>query len=291
MSNKKNVPVAGKTVAGKNNFDKKNKKNVQKKRTEAEKNARRVIEEKEKKQRQREKRSEEIRRQRRKANEKQTRATTKQVKKAAAKAKKKSRRENFGKKVRYYTSKEFLGSFNYFRIFVFIVVPIALIVFGAVSLSQSVFMNVPAEIKSTEFNGRIESDAVAEESVFNVLQQQVFIDSLKAKGNKSFKFYINSVIKIDDDFSADELCLGNPSENDCILIATLYDSDGRVLYRSLGIEPGTEINRAKLFTELSYGVHDVKVAVNAYDKKSYNRIGTQYAKIKLAVGVEYNGEK
>lgn len=291
MSNKKNVPVAGKTVAGKNNFDKKNKKNVQKKRTEAEKNARRVIEEKEKKQRQREKRSEEIRRQRRKANEKQTRATTKQAKKAAAKAKKKSRRENFGKKVRYYTSKEFLGSFNYFRIFVFIVVPIALIVFGAVSLSQSVFMNVPAEIKSTEFNGRIESDAVAEESVFNVLQQQVFIDSLKAKGNKSFKFYINSVIKIDDDFSADELCLGNPSENDCILIATIYDSDGRVLYRSLGIEPGTEINRAKLFTELSYGVHDVKVAVNAYDKKSYNRIGTQYAKIKLAVGVEYNGEK
>ena len=291
MSNKKNVPVAGKTVAGKNNFDKKNKKNAQKKRTEAEKNARRVIEEKEKKQRQREKRSEEIRRQRRKANEKQTRATTKQAKKAAAKAKKKSRRENFGKKVRYYTSKEFLGSFNYFRIFVFIVVPIALIVFGAVSLSQSVFMNVPAEIKSTEFNGRIESDAVAEESVFNALQQQVFIDSLKAKGNKSFKFYINSVIKIDDDFSADELCLGNPSENDCILIATIYDSDGRVLYRSLGIEPGTEINRAKLFTELSYGVHDVKVAVNAYDKNSYNRIGTQYAKIKLAVGVEYNGEK
>lgn len=291
MSNKKNVPVAGKTVAGKNNFDKKNKKNAQKKRTEAEKNARRVIEEKQKKQKQREKRSEEIRKQRRKANEKQTRATTKQAKKAAAKAKQKSRKENFGKKVRYYTSKEFLGSFNYFRIFVFIVVPIALIVFGAVSLSQSVFMNVPAEIKSTEFNGRIESEAVAEKSVFNSLQQQVFIDSLKAKGNKNFKFYINSVIKVDDDFTADELCLGNPSENDCILIATIYDSDGQVLYRSLGIEPGTEINRAKLFTELSYGVHDVKVAVNAYDKNNYNKIGTQYAKIKLAVGVEYNGEK
>ena len=45
MSNKKNVPVAGKTVAGKNNYNKK--KEAQKKKAEAEKNARRVLEEKE----------------------------------------------------------------------------------------------------------------------------------------------------------------------------------------------------------------------------------------------------
>ena len=44
MSNKKNVPVAGKTVAGKNNYNKK--KDAQRKKAEAEKNAKRLIEEK-----------------------------------------------------------------------------------------------------------------------------------------------------------------------------------------------------------------------------------------------------
>ena len=64
-----------------------------------------------------------------------------------------------------------------------------------------------------------------------------------------------------------------------------------MLYRSLGLESGREINKAKLFKELSYGVHDVKVAVNAYDKATNKKIGTKYAKIKIAVGVEYNGEE
>lgn len=45
MSNKKNVPVAGKTVAGKNNYNKK--KDAQYKKAEAEKNAKRLIERRE----------------------------------------------------------------------------------------------------------------------------------------------------------------------------------------------------------------------------------------------------
>ena len=76
-----------------------------------------------------------------------------------------------------------------------------------------------------------------------------------------------------------------------MLIATVYDKENTVLYRSLGLEPGKEINRAKLFGEMSYGKHDVKVAVNAYDKNTNKKIGTRYAKIKIAVGVEYNGEE
>ena len=89
----------------------------------------------------------------------------------------------------------------------------------------------------------------------------------------------------------DDLCFGNTKTNDFVLIATVYDKDNTVLYRSLGLEPGKEINRAKLFGEMSYGIHDVKVAVNAYDKNTNKKIGTRYAKIKIAVGVEYNGEE
>ncbi len=289
MSNKKNVPAAGKTVAGKNNSNK-NKEALRKK-AEAEKNAKRLLEEKEKKQKQREKRSEEIRKQRQKASTKQKKIAEKKTKKENAKISRKRRRNRFVKKFRYYTSKKFLSSLNYFRIFTCIVLPIALIITASVNFSRSVFMNVPSSIRATEFNGRIESETVATDSVFNIGQQQVFIDALKARGSRSFDFYFNSVVNVGDDFSTDDLCFGNPKTNDCVLIATVYDKDDTVLYRSLGLEPGKEINSVKLFSELSYGIHDVKVAVNAYDKKTNEKIGTKYAKIKIAVGVEYNGEE
>lgn len=281
MANKKNVPVADKTVAGKNNY---------KRKKQAEKDARRVLEEKERKQKQREKRSEEIRKQRQKVSAKNNRIAEKAEKKKRSKEHRKNRRDNFRTKFKYYTSKEFLGSFNYFRIFTFIILPIALIVTGIVCVSHSVFVNVPTDIRKTEFNGRLESETVAQESVFNAQQQQVFMDALKARGSRSFEFYFNSVVDVNDDFSTDDLCFGNPESNDCVLIATVYDGD-TVLYRSLGLEPGREINRAKLFGELSYGVHDVKVAVNAYDINTNEKVGTKYAEIKLAVGVDYNGEK
>lgn len=281
MSNKKNVPVADKTVAGKNNY---------KRKKQAEKDARRVLEEKKRKQKQREKRSEEIRKQRQKVSAKNNRIAEKAEKKKRSKEHRKNRRDNFRTKFKYYTSKEFLGSFNYFRIFTFIILPIALIVTGIVCVSHSVFVNVPTDIRKTEFNGRLESETVAQESVFNAQQQQVFMDALKARGSRSFEFYFNSVVDVNDDFSTDDLCFGNPESNDCVLIATVYDGD-TVLYRSLGLEPGREINRAKLFGELSYGVHDVKVAVNAYDINTNEKVGTKYAEIKLAVGVDYNGEK
>lgn len=281
MANKKNVPVADKTVAGKNNY---------KRKKQAEKDARRVLEEKERKQKQREKRSEEIRKQRQKVSAKNNRIAEKAEKKKRSKEHRKNRCDNFHTKFKYYTSKEFLGSFNYFRIFTFIILPIAIVVTGIVCVSHSVFVNVPTDIRKTEFNGRLESETVAQESVFNAQQQQVFMDALKARGSRSFEFYFNSVVDVNDDFSTDDLCFGNPESNDCVLIATVYDGD-TVLYRSLGLEPGREINRAKLFGELSYGVHDVKVAVNAYDINTNEKVGTKYAEIKLAVGVDYNGEK
>lgn len=289
MANKKNMPVADKTVAGKNNSNAK--KEARKKKAAAEKNARRFIEEKQRKQKQQKKRSEEIKRRRQKQNAKEQRSVTRKEKKSNAKTKRRNKKEKFIRNFRYYTSKKFLASFNYFRILTCIVLPIALIVTGCVSLSKSVLMNVPSEIRAIEFSGRTESETTAFESVFNAQQQQVFIRALKAHGSRKFSFYFNSVVNVDDDFSTSDLCFGNPKSNDYILIATVYDGDGNVIYRSLGLEPGKEINNVKLFKELSYGVHNVKVSVNAYDKNTKEKVGTRYAKIKIAVGVEYNGEK
>ena len=290
---KKNKPAAGKSAAGKTNSQKKvsdsRNKEKERQKAEAEKQAKRRIEEKQKQKKQQQKKSEEIHKRRAKADEK----NQKLQKKTEVKTGKKNRRtEKLGKirkRIKYLTSKEFLSSINYFRVFVFIVVPLVLIVLGCIGVSKTVVLNVPSDIRGYEFSGRLESETAAKPSVFNSQQQQVFTDALKASGSRKFDFYINSDIPVDDNGTTDKLCFGNPTGNNLVLIATIYDENGEVIYRSLGLESGREINDAKMFMSLPYGLHEVKVAVNAYDGKTNEKVGTKYAEIRLAVGVDENG--
>lgn len=293
MSDKKKKPAAGKSVAGTTNSGKaspnKNKKNIEKQKTEAAKQAQRVQEERLKAERARAKKSEDIRKRREKQKAKDKKTEKKQLGKEKRSNQRKQNAAFFKKiweKIQYYTSKEFLGSFNYARIFLFVVLPIILVAVGITFFTQATFLNVPSEIRNYEFNGRLESSYVAKESAFNAKQRDVFIETLDAHGSRKFEFYINSSVPVGDDGVIEEMCLGNPEENDCVIVATIFDSDGNVLYRSLGLESGTEINDAKLFKEIPYGTHNVKVAVNAYDKETNEKIGTKYARIKLSVGVD-----
>ena len=192
---------------------------------------------------------------------------------------------SIAEKFRHYTSKEFLGSFNYTRIFIFIVLPLVLIGVGVYMFLQTPLVNVPSEIRNLGFSGRVESSLTAKASKFNSQQQAMFIDSVDAHGSADFDFYINTEIPLDDNGETDSLRFGNPQGNKLVLVATVYDSDGKILYRSLGLESGKEINVARFFEKPEYGTHEVKVAVNAYDSTTNEKIGTKYARIKLAVGV------
>ncbi|MBO5421439.1 MAG: hypothetical protein J6A67_05820 [Clostridia bacterium] len=293
MANKKAKPAAGKSVAGTTNSGKNNpdkaKKQIEKQKAEAAKQAQRVQEERLKAERERAKKSEDIRKRR----EKQKALAEKNEKKILDKEKRQSQWKNvlsllkkIWEKVSYYTSKEFLSSFNYTRIILFVILPIVILVFVISFLVQATVFNVPTEIRNYEFNGRVESHVVAKESTFNSQQQSVFIETLDAHGSRKFDFYINSSIPVGDNGEISELCFGNPNEEDYVLVATVFDSDGEVLYRSLGIESEREINEVKLFKEVAYGTHKVKVAVNAYDSETNEKIGTKYARIKLSVGVD-----
>ena len=295
MSDKKKKPAAGKSVAGTTNSGKaspnKNKKNIEKQKAEAAKQAQRVQEERQKAERERAKKSEDIRKRREKQRAKDEKAERKQLGKEKRSTQHKQNvafLRKIWEKVQYYTSKEFLGSFNYTRIFLFVVLPIVLVAVGISFFTQATFLNVPSEIRDYEFNGRIESSYVAKESAFNAKQREVFIETLDAHGSSKFEFYINSAIPVEDNGVVKELCFGNPNEEDVVLVATVFDKDGEILYRSLGIEKGKEINEVKLFKEVAYGTHDVKVAVNAYSKDTNEKIGTKYARIKLSVGVDEN---
>ena len=293
MSDKKKKPAAGKSVAGTTNSGKnipnKSKKEIEKKKAEAVKQAQRVQEERLKAERERAKKSEDIRKRREKQKAKDEKNEKKVLGKEKRSSELKKLAELFKKvwaKVSYYTSKEFLSSFNYTRIILFVVLPIVVLVFGISVLTHATVFNVPSEIRNYEFNGRIESSVIAKESAFNSQQQNVFIETLDAKGSGKFDFYINSSIPVGDNGEIEELCFGNPNEEDYVLVATVFDKDGEVLYRSLGIESEKEINEVKLFKEVAYGTHRVKVAVNAYDKETNKKIGTKYAHVKLSVGVD-----
>ncbi len=311
-NNKKSKPAAGKSAAGKSNSKKNSaQKEKQKQRAEAEKRAQRIsdekqrqkleaerraqklIEDKQKAHKQQQKKSEEIHKRRAKENEREQKNQQKVQQKNIRKSRVNAGRlkvKKLIKKIKYYTSREFLSSFNYGRIFVFIVLPLALIVFGIISFMKSVPMNVPAAVRNYEYNGRAESEETAQPSIFTKQQQKVFMKTFDAHGSSKFDFYINSVVEVDDEGCTTNLCFGNPDGSDCILIATVFDESDKIIYRSLGLESGMEINEAKLFESLRYGMHDVTVSVNAYDKKTSEKIGTKYAKIKLAVGVEEDGE-
>ncbi|MBR6531118.1 MAG: hypothetical protein IKT61_01285 [Clostridia bacterium] len=296
MSNKKKKPAAEKSVAGKTNSGNKTsekaKKEKEKQKVEAEKQAQRVREERQRAERERAKKSEDIQKRREKQrvkDEKHERKNeAKQKVTSSVKNEVDSVRKVFGKiaeKLRHYTSREFLGSFRYSRILVFIVLPLLLFSVGIYFFLQTPLVNVPSEIRNLAFAGRLESTANAKPSAFSEGEQAMFIDSVKAHGAGDFDFYINTHITLNDNGETDTLRFGNPKENDCVLVAFIYDEDGRVLYRSLGLAAGKEINSAKFFEEVEYGTHEVKVAVNAYDSETNEKIATKYAEIILSVGV------
>ena len=296
MSNSsRNRPAAGKSVAGKNNSGHKNSlsdKELKRRRSQADKDAKRLQKEKERRQLAREKKSADIHKRREAQNKRELKLNEKKEQREIKESKRQIRSNSFKKflnKLRYYTSRRFLKSFNYGRIFMFVILPAALIVFGSVSFAHSAFANVPGEIRNFTYEGRTETGAVVGESVFNSQQISVFTSTLKSHGSRKFKFYINSRIHIDDDGKTTDLCFGNPSENGSVIIATIFDKDGKILYRSLGLEPGYEMNNVTFFEKLPYGTHNVKVCVNAYDAASHEKIGTRYAKIQLLVGVDSDG--
>ncbi len=280
MSDKKTMPASEKSAAGKNNL---------KAKKQAEKNAQKIIDEKLKKKKQQAKRSHEIQEQRKKQKETEQKKQLKEELCRQKLLKKIQAKENIRKaykKFRYYTSAEFLVKVNYKKVFLYIILLVVAVITGIVILVNSVFMNVPTAIRNEEFSGKFESDTSATESILNKQQKNVMVKLLREKGCKDFDFYINSVVEIDDKFRTNSLMFGNMS--DYVLVATIYDNDGTVLYRSLGLKPNKEINEATFFDEMEYGQHNVKVAVNAYNKKTYEKIGTKFAELSLTIGVDFD---
>ena len=146
-------------------------------------------------------------------------------------------------------------------------------------------VEIPDEIKNAEYKGRVESQSVAFDMDISSEQQNILAKAVHAKGNKSaFKFFVNKDIIVDEYNDPALLEFGSVNSNNCVLLVFLIDENGKLLYRSLGVEPGKKISSVYLFDEVPYGEHKLTLIVNGYDPKTNEIIGTQTTDINLKVG-------
>lgn len=185
------------------------------------------------------------------------------------------------------TFREFAKKYDIGKIAAALVLAAA-IVAGFVYLIISLFtggVKIPDEIKNAEYKGRIESSSVATETDISAEQQKMLSKSVSVKGNKSaFKFYTNKEIIMEDYSDPALIEFGSVSSNDCVLLAFLIDENGKLLYRSLGVEPGKKIGSVSLFDSVPYGKHKLTLIVNGYDPETYEKKGTQATSVNLTIG-------
>lgn len=146
---------------------------------------------------------------------------------------------------------------------------------------------VPDYVKTADYKGRVESEAVAFDMDISENQQEALTKATKSKGDKrKFDFFVNDTIVMNEYDDPALIEFGSADSNDCVLVFYIIDENGQELYRSLGIEPGRQIRSISFFDEIPYGTQDVTIAVLGYDAKTFKKVGMQTAQIKLEIGVD-----
>ena len=101
---------------------------------------------------------------------------------------------------------------------------------------------------------------------------------------RKFAFFCNDTLAPDTMNGLCAIMFGSPDTNDCILILSIYDENGDMLYRSDGVEPGKYISQIRLVTDMENGAHTCRAYVTAYDRDNYACIGVQYTDLTVQIG-------
>ena len=170
-----------------------------------------------------------------------------------------------------------------------------LLVILAVLLLCGVFATDELKAATVVYYGRNESENTVSVISSDEEAQKDYVKGTKASGYTGrFDFYAQTEINLNDDGDLAPLSISNPTYNDCTIIVTITNGDGKVLYRSLGIKPGQYINSVSFNNGLNYGENNLKIYVTAFEGdggkngRSFKRIGNQFVDLKVNVGTEYN---
>ncbi|MGN0635600.1 MAG: hypothetical protein ACI4I5_05200 [Acutalibacteraceae bacterium] len=105
----------------------------------------------------------------------------------------------------------------------------------------------------------------------------------------AFRYFCEEEIIFRNCTSFGALILANPESNDCDLVATIFDKDGRILYRSDGIEPGKYLSQIRLMQGLQAGEYSCRLYVTGFDRETQKAVGVQYTKLKIIVEENTDG--
>lgn len=88
----------------------------------------------------------------------------------------------------------------------------------------------------------------------------------EAADHSSFAFRINGNMKFETGKSKGVLFIENPEENSCLLkVKIILDRDGRTLYETGFLKPGTGIGKDRLAEELPQGEYEASAVITAYN--------------------------
>lgn len=99
-----------------------------------------------------------------------------------------------------------------------------------------------------------------------------------------FDYYCTDTLKLETASSYGLMSFANVYSNDCILVLSVFDEDGGLIYQSGGVEPGEIILRIRLFYSRDPGTYNCRAYVAGYDKTTGERIGVQYSKLSVMIG-------
>ena len=105
----------------------------------------------------------------------------------------------------------------------------------------------------------------------------------KAADDSRFTFRINGNISFETGKSKGILFIENPEENTCLLkVKITLDEDGRVLYETGYLKPGTGIGKDHLKEQLPKGEYEATARLTAYTE-SHEKTGKALAGIHITI--------
>ncbi|MBQ7654853.1 MAG: hypothetical protein IJS17_07265 [Clostridia bacterium] len=158
----------------------------------------------------------------------------------------------------------------------------------AILLFSGVFQTKESRAATVKYYGRDESDLSASLISSTEEEQKIMSDEMQLDfDNARFDFYALTELDYTDANTTLPMSLANPSYNKYVLVFTITNGEGEILYRSLGVRPGYMLTYISLSRNIPYGENELKLYVTAFKEKeskeetTYKKVGNSIATLKL----------
>lgn len=103
----------------------------------------------------------------------------------------------------------------------------------------------------------------------------------------AFSYFCTRTLQLDPNTLNGYILFGNPADNDCDLVLSIFDEKDNLIFRSGGLQPGKYITLIRPnVDEWERGEYACKAVVTAYSGHdiTYKCIGAQYSRLNVKVG-------